>query len=126
MSLGEPCPSASSTKWKPTSANGWSTFISAFSFQRFSFQMTGLSPLQFVTRDGQFLFILLPSYFLSASRSAFAQVFRRVVGVTPTDFRKTTRRFEFSIAFARVRIVVRTKQGACTEGTSPATLKKTR
>ena len=65
-------------------------FHFSFQFSAFQFLMTRLSQLQFVTRDSRNSQLLLhPSAFilLPASPSAFAQVFRRVVGVTPTVFR---------------------------------------
>jgi AraC family transcriptional regulator len=68
------------------------------SFSRVFKQTTGLSPLQFVTRERitraqqmmretkrSLIEIALEVGY--SSPSAFAQVFRRVVGVTPTEFR---------------------------------------
>jgi AraC family transcriptional regulator len=72
--------------------------LSPFHFSRVFKQATGLSPLQFVTRER----ITLAQQFIRetsrslidigmevgyTSPSYFAQVFKRVVGVTPTEFR---------------------------------------
>ena len=72
--------------------------LSPFHFSRVFKQTTGLSPLQFVTRERitraqqmmretkrSLIEIALEVGYTSPS--AFAQVFRRVVGVTPTEFR---------------------------------------
>ena len=72
--------------------------LSPFHFSRVFKQTTGLSPLQFVTRERitraqqmmretkrSLIEIALEVGYTSAS--AFAQVFRRVAGVTPTEFR---------------------------------------
>ena len=73
--------------------------LSPFHFCRVFKQTTGMSPLQFVTRERiaraqqliretsrSLIEIALEVGYTSPSH--FAQVFRRVVGVTPTDFRK--------------------------------------
>ncbi|MEO5712086.1 MAG: AraC family transcriptional regulator [Luteolibacter sp.] len=72
--------------------------LSPFHFSRVFKQATGMSPLQFVTRERitraqqliretsrSLLEIALDVGYTSPSH--FAQVFRRVVGVTPTEFR---------------------------------------
>ena len=72
--------------------------LSPFHFSRVFKQATGMSPLQFVTRERiaraqqliretsrSLIEIALEIGYTSPSH--FAQVFRRVVGVTPTDFR---------------------------------------
>ncbi len=72
--------------------------LSPFHFSRVFKQTTGMSPLQFVTRERitraqqliretshNLLVIALEVGYTSPSH--FAQVFRRVVGVTPTEFR---------------------------------------
>ena len=72
--------------------------LSPFHFSRVFKQTTGMSPLQFVTRERitraqqlvretsrSLIEIALEVGY--ASPSHFAQVFRRVAGVTPTDFR---------------------------------------
>lgn len=72
--------------------------LSPFHFSRVFKQATGMSPLQFVTREritrAQQLIRETPHSLLEialdvgySSPSHFAQVFRRVVGVTPTEFR---------------------------------------
>ena len=73
--------------------------LSPFHFSRVFKQATGMTPLQFVTRER----ITLAQQFIRetsrslieiglevgyTSPSYFAQVFRRVVGVTPTEFRR--------------------------------------
>ncbi len=75
-----------------------SVALSPFHFCRVFKQATGMSPLQFVTRERitraqqliretsrSLIEIALEVGYTSPSH--FAQVFRRVVGVTPTDFR---------------------------------------
>jgi AraC family transcriptional regulator len=72
--------------------------LSPFHFSRVFKQATGMSPLQFVTRERitraqqliretsrSLIEVALEVGYTSPSH--FAQVFRRVVGVTPTDFR---------------------------------------
>ena len=72
--------------------------LSPFHFSRVFKQTTGMSPLQFVTRERitraqqliretsrSLIEIALDVGYTSPSH--FAQVFRRVVGVTPTEFR---------------------------------------
>jgi AraC family transcriptional regulator len=72
--------------------------LSPFHFSRVFKQATGMSPLQFVTRERitraqQFIretsrsLIEIGLEVGYTSPSHFAQVFRRVVGVTPTEFR---------------------------------------
>jgi AraC family transcriptional regulator len=72
--------------------------LSPFHFSRVFKQTTGMSPLQFVTREriahAQRLIRETPRTLIEialevgyTSPSHFAQVFRRVVGVTPTEFR---------------------------------------
>ena len=74
--------------------------LSPFHFSRVFKQATGMSPLQFVTRERitraqqliretsrSLIEIALEVGYTSPSH--FAQVFRRTVGVTPTDFRST-------------------------------------
>ncbi len=74
--------------------------LSPFHFSRVFKQATGISPLQFVTRERitqaqqliretsrSLIEIALEVGYTSPSH--FAQVFRRVVGVTPTEFRST-------------------------------------
>ena len=74
--------------------------LSPFHFSRVFKQATGMSPLQFVTRERiaraqqliretshSLIEIALEVGYTSPSH--FAQIFRRVVGVTPTEFRKT-------------------------------------
>ena len=72
--------------------------LSPFHFSRVFKQSTGMSPLQFVTREritrAQQLIRETSRSLIEiglevgyASPSHFAQVFRRVVGVTPTEFR---------------------------------------
>ena len=72
--------------------------LSPFHFSRVFKQTTGLSPLQFVTREritraqqmmreSKRSLIEIALEVGYTSPSAFAQVFRRVVGVTPTEFR---------------------------------------
>jgi hypothetical protein len=76
-----PPPSVSFPPCEPTSSS--CIHPSAFS---------SLSPLQFVTRERitRWISFQLSVFSISALEecpSAFAQVFRRVVGVTPTEFR---------------------------------------
>ena len=74
--------------------------LSTFHFSRVFKQATGMSPLQFVTRERitraqqliretshSLIEIALDIGYTSPSH--FAQVFRRVVGVTPTEFRSS-------------------------------------
>ena len=74
--------------------------LSPFHFSRVFKETTGMSPLQFVTRERitraqqviretsrSLIEIALDVGYTSPSH--FAQVFRRVVGVTPTEFRST-------------------------------------
>ena len=73
--------------------------LSSFHFSRVFKQATGMSPLQFVTRERvtraqqmiretsrSLIEIALEVGYTSPSH--FAQVFRRVAGVTPTEFRQ--------------------------------------
>ena len=57
--------------------------------KRPAFPRCNSSPASCISVTQNSYFFLLPSHFLPASPSAFAQVFRRVVGVTPTQFRGT-------------------------------------
>ena len=77
---------------------GWPGRVERFYFSRVFKQTTGLSPLQFVTRERitrvqQMMRETKRSLIETAlevgytSPSAFAQVFRRVVGVMSTEFR---------------------------------------
>ena len=72
--------------------------LSPFHFSRVFKQTTGMTPLQFVTRERMLqaqrliretsrslIEIALEVGYTSPSH--FAQVFRRIVGVTPTEFR---------------------------------------
>ena len=74
--------------------------LSPFHFSRVFKDATGMSPLQFVTRERitraqqliretslSLIEIALDVGYTSPSH--FAQVFRRTVGVTPTEFRST-------------------------------------
>ena len=74
--------------------------LSPFHFSRMFKQATGMTPLQFVTRERMLqaqrliretsrslIEIALEVGYTSPSH--FAQVFRRMVGVTPTEFRNT-------------------------------------
>ena len=74
--------------------------LSPFRFSRVFKQATGMTPLQFVTRERMLqaqrlicetsrslIEIALEVGYTSPSH--FAQVFRRMVGVTPTEFRNT-------------------------------------
>lgn len=74
--------------------------LSPFHFSRVFKQTTGMSPLQFVTRERitraqqliretSLSLIEIALEVGYASPSHFAQVFRRVAGVTPTEFRST-------------------------------------
>ena len=74
--------------------------LSPFHFSRVFKEATGLSPLQFVTRErinrAQQLIRETPRSIIDiglevgyTSPSSFAKVFRQVVGVTPTDFRNS-------------------------------------
>ena len=76
------CPSASSTKWKTTSANGWPVLFQLSVFSVSAFLRTGLSPLQFVTRAS----FLLPTLAFESPASPSAAL-RLLSSCPPERFR---------------------------------------
>jgi methylphosphotriester-DNA--protein-cysteine methyltransferase len=96
--VGEVVADSASLRWRGLLVRRYRFPLSPFHFSRVFKQATGMSPLQFVTRERiaraqqliretsrSLIEIALEIGYTSPSH--FAQVFRRVVGVTPTDFR---------------------------------------